>query len=150
MKIKQVRNVTDGQFGVNIKFVEYGTALLTAEEEEALLKSYPAVLKFKDITFTENVQVQGGNVTIGAGGQSVTVAVTNKEIPVNDKFEAVYRVSLNNIADSEVTGQLTTKELVAQAKSLIFEAKVVKKLTEILTTTRNKANSFISDTEVVI
>ena len=150
MKINSVRNVTDGKFGASIKFEDYGTALLTAEEEEELLKSYPATLKYKDITFTENVDVVGGNVVVGSGSQSVTVSVTNKELPIDKTFEAVYRISVNNVADSEVTGKLTTKELVAQAKSMIFEAKVLEKLTQLLEATRNKANSFVNESEIVI
>lgn len=149
MKFSTVRSVVDGKFGSTIQFLEYGTDSLTAEEEEKLFKSYPATLEFSSIQFTEKVSVQGGNIVLGSG-QNVKVSVTNKIIPINKTFVAEYRIALNHIPDSEVTGQLTSKELVAQAKSMIFEAKIVEKLREILTETRKKANSFTSEDEIVI
>lgn len=149
MKFSTVRAVNDGKFSSTISFLEYGTDLLTADEEAALLKSYPTELEYSEVQFTAQVSVQGGNIVLGSG-QDVKVSVTNKIIPIDENFVAEYRIDLNHISDAEVTGKLTSKELVAQAKCMIFESKVLEELTSELTETRNKANSFAVNSEVII
>ena len=149
MKFTVERKIENNVFSVSIAHKEYGTDVLSADEEKAILDSFNPTLAYKDITFSGNYDVVGGNVTAG-GGNTVKLSLNNRVVNIDSTFAAVYRIDANSILDSQFAGlgNINTKELYAQAQCKLFEDKIIERLDTILKATRSMKNDFVKTEEV--
>lgn len=152
MKFVTTRTVDKNVLSVTIAFKEYGTGVLTAEEEKEILESYPVDLVYNDITFRGNYQVSAGDVVANGGGDQIELTLNNRRVKVDETFTVTYRVDAKTIPASALAGKnhLNKAELLAQGYCKLFEDKVKAQLDTILQATRNKFNSFESSDEFTI
>ena len=152
MNFKIERDILDNKFTTQIVFDSYGSVDITPEKEQTLLENYPTKLTYSDINFTDKYEVDSDNNVVRneVDGEEVTIALTNKDIPLGEEFVAKYEVSTSSIKDIEVGTLLNTKELVCEAKCKLFEEKIVEKLTELINEVKSKDNDFEDESPIDI
>ena len=139
MKILPIRSIESDTYTTVIKPSEWGTASVTAENELAMLEDTPQLLRYADIEFKDKFIVSDGLpvVSTEANAVEVNLDLNNKEFMLDENFE----VSLS--IDSELDGTVfTDKHVLAQAKTILFETKVIARIKELLEIARSHVNSF--------
>ncbi len=156
MNLKIVNEIDNNVFSCTITVDSFGTEQMSATDEQDLLADFPTTVAYRTMKFEENIKVEG-NVPVKSDiepDESTTVKVTlppvsNKEIALDENFEAVYRTDLNKIAQSATDEHvLTTRELVAQAYCVVFADIVVDAVKKIMEELRKKAPGFESESYV--
>lgn len=144
MQLKIERNVKDNKFETMISFEDYGGTDITAEDEKELLENYPCMISYKDLTFSGKFNVKDKEVVIDESdeGESVTLTIMDKVLPLTENFQAKYEINTKDILDTELQAKLNTKEIICQAKVLLFEEKIVEKIKELIADLKAKDNNF--------
>lgn len=144
MKILPVRSIENNTFKTVIKPSEMGDSIRTAQQEIDLLLDFPQVLRYSDIEFKGKFVVVDGIPSISdeADAVEVTLDLNNKEFTLGEDMEISLEVNADKIASSEVNAVLTDTLLVAQAKVILFENRVMAKIKELLDTARSHINTF--------
>lgn len=144
MKILPVRSIENNTFKTVIKPSEMGDSIRTAQQEIDLLLDFPQVLRYSDIEFKGKFVVADGIPSISdeADAVEVTLDLNNKEFTLGEGMEISLEVNADKIASSEINDVLTDTLLVAQAKVILFENRVMAKIKELLDTARSHINTF--------
>lgn len=144
MKILPVRSIENNTFKTVIKPSEMGDSIRTAQQEIDLLLDFPQVLRYSDIEFKGKFVVTDGIPSISdeADAVEVTLDLNNREFTLGEDMEISLEVNADKIASSEVNEVLTDSLLVAQAKVILFENRVMAKIKELLDTARSHINTF--------
>jgi hypothetical protein len=152
MNIKTTNEITNGVYTTTITAVDFGYDMLSSEEELNILNNYSCKLKYKDLDFVGKFKVIDGEVmmTEDEDGSDIEIAVSDMIIPINKDFKAEYKVAVNKIKDEEVNDILASKEMICEAKCILFTTVVKNALASILEEVRNKATNFEGTTEEMI
>lgn len=152
MNITTTNEITNGVFSTVITVSSFGADTLSSEEELNLLNNYSCKIRYKDLDFSGKFKVVDGELTLTEDEDAalVELAVSDIAIPVNKNFKAEYKIALNKIQDDEVTGELTSKEMVCEAKCKLFASVVKEELKRIVEEIRSKSTSFEGSTEEMI
>lgn len=154
MKILPVREIENNVYTTTLAPTEMGTATTTAELETAMLVDFPQTLRYADINFVDTFKVVDGLPVISADADAVEIKIdnlTNKEFQINENLNITLSVDANKIPASEVDGVVFTTALqVAQAKTILFETKVLAKIKELMDAARANVNDFEITTEVIL
>ena len=145
MKILPIRGIENDTYTSIIKPSEWGTASVTAENELAMLADTPQLLRYADIEFKDKFIVSDGLpvVSTEANAVEVNLDLNNKECMLNENFEVSISIDAKKILDSELDGTVfTDKHVLAQAKVILFETKVIARVKELLEIARSHVNSF--------
>lgn len=145
MKILPIRSIENDTYTTVIKPSEWGTASVTAESELAMLEDTPQLLRYADIEFKDKFIVSDGLpvVSTEANAVEVTLDLNNKEFVLDENFEVSISIDAKKILDSELDGTVfTDKHVLAQAKVILFETKVIARVKELLEIARSHVNSF--------
>lgn len=144
MKILPVRSIENNTFKTVIKPSEMGDSIRTAQQEIDLLADFPQVLRYSDIEFKGKFVVADGIPLINdeADAVEITLDLNNKEFTLGEDMEISLEVNADKITSSEVNDVLTDTLLVAQAKVILFENRVMAKIKELLDTARSHINTF--------
>lgn len=145
MKILPERGISKDTYSTLLKPSEWGTASVTAENELAMLEDTPQLLRFADIEFKDKFIVSDGLpvVSTEANAVEVTLDLNNKEFVLDENFEVSISIDAKKILDSELDGTVfTDKHVLAQAKVILFETKVIARVKELLDIARSHVNSF--------
>ncbi|WP_291567032.1 MULTISPECIES: hypothetical protein [unclassified Clostridium] len=144
MQLKIERDVKNNRFETIISFENYGGTDITAEDEKELLENYPCMISYKDLTFSGKFNIKDKEVVLDESdnGETVTLTVMDKVFPLTENFQAKYEINIKDILDSELQTKLNTKELICQAKILLFEEKIVEKIKELIVDLKAKDNNF--------
>lgn len=151
MKVLPQRSIEKDTYSVIIKPLEWGTATVTAEEELEMLKDTPQTLKYSDIDFTEKFKVVDGLPVVSSDEDAVevTLELNNKKFVLDENFEVSISVDANKISAEEIDDTvLTDKYLVAQAKVIVYETKVLAQIKKLLDEARAHVNTFEDTVEV--
>lgn len=151
MKILPVRSIENDIYSVVLKPSEWGTATVTADSELAMLNDTPQTLRYADIEFKEKFKVVDGIPVISAEDDAVeiTLDLNNKEFLLDENFEVSLSVDANKVAPTEIDGTVfTDKYLVAQAKIITYETKVLARIKTLLDEARAHVNTFEQTVEV--
>lgn len=151
MKILPERSIENDVYTTVIRPLEWGTATVTAQSELEMLADTPQTLRYADIEFKEKFKVVEGLPVVSADEDAVEVSLdlNNKEFLLNEDFEVSLSVDANRILSSEIDDTiLTDKYLVAQAKVITYETKVLARIKELLDEARAHVNTFEETTEV--
>lgn len=151
MKILPERSIENDVYTTVIKPSEWGTATVTAQGELEMLADTPQTLRYADIEFKEKFKVVEGLPVVSADDDAVEVSLdlNNKEFLLNEDFEVSISIDANRVLSSEIDDTvLTDKYLVAQAKVITYEAKVLARIKELLDEARAHVNTFEETTEV--
>ena len=145
MKILPERGISKDTYSTLLKPSEWGTASVTAENELAMLEDRPQLLRFADIEFKDKFIVSDGLpvVSTEANAVEVNLDLNNKEFVLDENFEVSISIDAKKILDSELDGTVfTDKHVLAQAKVILFETKVIARVKELLEIARSHVNSF--------
>lgn len=151
MKLLPVRSIENDVYSVVLKPSEWGTATVTADDELAMLKDTPQTLRYADIEFKEKFKVVDGVPVVSAEADAVeiTLDLNNKEFLLDENFEVSLSVDANKVAPAEIDGVVfTDKYLVAQAKIITYETKVLARIKTLLDEARAHVNTFEQTVEV--
>ena len=151
MKVLPERSIENDVYTTVIKPSEWGTATVTSESELEMLADTPQTLRYADIEFKEKFKVVEGLPVVSADEDAVEVSLdlNNKEFLLNEDFEVSLSVDANRVLSSEIDDTvLTDKYLVAQAKIITYETKVLSRIKELLDEARAHVNTFEQTTEV--
>lgn len=118
-----------------------------------MLNDFPSKLTYRNLVFSKKVKLAGTVPVIAEDSEEsegvVTVklpTLSNKEIPIDEKFEALYRIDVNKIPASVLDeAVLTTKELAAQAYCVVFAEVIKNAVQNIMNELRAKAPSFTDE-----
>lgn len=150
MYLKVENNIENNIFITSITVDSYGTEQMSALEEKELLENFPSDISYRNLIFKKNIKMNGAvpqvtdEVVDGVTVIEVTLpALSNKEIPIGDNFNATYKIDTAKIPKSAVDGSvLTSVELVAQAYCLIFKTVICEEIEAIMDALRTKAPNF--------
>ncbi len=145
MKILPLRSIENDTYTTVIKPSEWGTASVTAESELAMLADTPQLLRYADIDFKDKFVITNGipQISTDESAVEVTLDLNNKEFILDENFEVSLSVDAKKILDAELDGTVfTDKHQLAQAKTILFETKVVSRIKELLEIARSHVNSF--------
>lgn len=147
MDFKVTRGLENKVFSTAVKFAAYGGFGLTTEEEEALIADFGApVIDIGSIDFKGKFSVGADRRVIvdDVAGEEVSFVLNSKKVDVDKSFEAVYNIDAKKVPDTEVKTILKSKELVAEAKCVLFEAKVKEALGVAIDALKAKRTTFES------
>lgn len=161
MQLKVTHDIENNVFATTITVDSFGTEQLSEDDEKELLNDFPTKIAYRNLTFTKNVTMSGSvpvvtDTVITSENENTIVAVTippisNKEVQIDENFNAVYKIDVNKIPNSAVDANvLTTKELVAQAYCVVFDAVVEGAVGAAMTAIRAKAPAFAGETLVSV
>lgn len=153
MKIKPIRSIENDTYTTLIKPLEFGISSMTDEEELAMLEDTPQMLRYADIEFVDKFVITNGLPTISTDEDAVEISLNlnNKEYIINEDFSVSFSSDSNKILDSELDDKVfTNKHLLAQAKVILFETKVIEKIKELLDVARSHRNTFEETIEQTI
>ena len=158
MNLLVKNDIDDNVFSTTVTVDSYGDAVYTSDEEKELLSNFPVSIAYRNMTFTKNVKINGTVPEITSDPVDGTTvveltlpALTNREIDIGDDFNAEYKISTEKIPASATDANvLTTKELVAQARCLVFQTVVKETVAEKMNEIRSKAPSFEGETIVSV
>ena len=151
MRFLPKRDIKNNTYITLLKPLEFGTNSMTSIQELEMLKDTPQILRYVDIDFTGKFKVLDGLPVISTEDDAVEIslALNNQEFLIDENFEVSLSVDANKIASSEVDGVVfTTKQLVAQAKIILYETKVLERIETLLDEARAHINKFEETTEV--
>ena len=152
MNVTTTNDITNGVFSTVITVSSFGADTLSSDEELNLLNNYSCKIRYKDLDFSGKFKVVDGELTLTEDEDAalIELAVSDLAIPVNKSFKAEYKIALNKIQDDEVAGDLTSKEMVCEAKCKLFASVVKEELKRIVEEIRSKSTSFEGTTEEMI
>lgn len=161
MDLNIKHDIENNVFSTVVTVDSLGTELLSEDEEKELLHDFPSKIAYKNLSFTRNVKMNGSlpevtseEVTDDTSGTIVSVSVpplSNKEILVDENFEATYRIDVSKISSSAIDENvLTSAELVAQAYCIVYDAVICDAVTDIMKSIREKAPMFSGESVVNI
>lgn len=151
MNFETKRKVENNVFSVNIVFTEFGTEEMDENREKALFDDlgFPSI-NLGNITFEGEFDVDGDKRVIDAeagSGDKVSFVVNAKKLILGPGFSTSYSVDARDIASSELGSKLNTNRLVAEAKCLLFQEKVLEAIENSVTKLKAERTRF--ETEVV-
>lgn len=147
MDFKVTRELENKVFSTGVKFAAYGGFGLTTEEEESLIADFGApVIDLGAIVFNGKFSVGADRrvVVDDAAGEEVSFILNSKKVNVDKSFEVSYSIDAKKVPDTEVKAVLKSKELVAEAKCVLFEAKVKEALGNAIDALKAKRTTFES------
>lgn len=145
MKILPIRSIENDTYTTVIKPSEWGTASVTAKNELAMLADTPQLLRYADIEFKDKFIVSDELPVVSTeeNAVEVTLDLNNKEFILDENFEVSISIDAKKILDSELDGTVfADKHVLAQAKVILFETKVIARVKELLEIARSHVNSF--------
>ena len=149
MYLKVKHDIENNVFISEITVDSFGTSNLSVCEEKEMLQDFPSHITYRTLDFARNVKMTGSipEVTEDEVGSGVVLvklpALSNQEILIDQNFKATYKCDLCRIPQSAVDEEvLTTKELVAQAYCVVFDAVICDEVKRIMDEIRTKAPAF--------
>lgn len=144
MKILPVRTIENNAYKTVIKPSEMGDSIRTAQQEIDLLADFPQILRYSDIEFKGTFIVTDGIPVLSDDTSAVEVVLdlNNKEYTIGQDMEISLEVSAEKVGSAEINDILTDALMVAQAKVILFETRVMAKIKELLDIARSHVNTF--------
>lgn len=144
MKILPVRTIENNAYKTVIKPSEMGDSIRTAQQEIDLLADFPQILRYSDIEFKGTFIVTDGIPVLSDDPSAVEVVLdlNNKEYTIGQDMEISLEVSAEKVGSAEINDVLTDSLMVAQAKVILFETRVMAKIKELLDVARSHVNTF--------
>lgn len=150
MDLKITNNIDNNIFSTNVTIDAFGSEQLSEYEEKDLLVNFPVKLAYRNLTFSKKIKIVGTVPEVGdddeSGENVITVTIpplSNKEIPIDEHFNAYYKVDYTKIPLSAVDGKvLKNREMVAHAWCLVFSTVICDEMKQIMNEIRLKAPAF--------
>ena len=158
MLFKKTRSLNEKVFSTKISFVDFGErdalGAIDAEakaNEQALVDDFGAPIVSVGKEFVGHAKVESGKVVLvddstDPDAACVSYVLSEKKIDVTTGFEALFAINAKkecacmDKADPSVT--ILTPEQVAEAKCLVFEVEIEKRLAEVIDGLKAKYTAF--------
>lgn len=153
MVVLTKNELENGIFQTTVSIKEFGTVDLTPEQEKEKLNDFNNELVYKNIDFEKNIKVVEGIPTItedvvdNSSVVKVGLAMNNQTYIIDENFNVSYRIDVKRILEGEKNAVLTTKELVCQAKCLVFSTCIKEELEKIVNEALTKVIGFEGEIE---
>lgn len=159
MKLTKTINIEKGKVTATVACAELGDDTYTTEEELEMINDYNKAVKYSDIKFSAKMIYENGAFEILADDESdgeklakadeVKLDLINKEIPLNETFNAKITINVDQI---KIVGEntITSKELMAQAKATLYVTKISEDISKILTKLRALQPDVEGTTEEIV
>lgn len=156
MDLKITNNIDNNIFSTRITVDALGSEQLSEDEERELISNFPVKLAYRNLKFSKNIKINGTVPEVtdeeadDTGVVSVTLpALSNKEILIDENFDAYYKIDYTKISPAVVDGEvITSREIAAQAYCLTFSQVICDAVREIIDELRKKAPAF--EGEIII
>ena len=145
------RNLTDKVFSSTIKFKAFGAPGYDEEAEKFLIDDFGApTIDVGAIEYKAKFKVEEGKLVIDdlAGEDEIEFVLNSKKVKVDNVFTASYAIDAKR--EKGMTTVLSTPELVAEAKCILFETKVQAKVAEAIAALRTKGTQFEVDAPIEV
>lgn len=149
MKINQKTTIENDNVGVEITVDVLGTADLTAEQELELLHNYNKMIEFNKISFKGNMKINNNLPVVTEdpvdGTNVVEVAINdiiNEQIIVDENLHITFNRDVTKFPESELNDVFSKRELLGQAKVILFATRIKEAITEKLAEIRDLSNTF--------
>lgn len=152
MKLKFDPKIENNIVKMTITVDSLGTSGMTAEDEASLLQDFPAIVEYKNLTFSKKLNLNAQNDVIedNTTGEAITVSVINKKIPVDANFTAEFILNINDIPTTSLLTIFNTKEKMGRAMAECFRLTIIDALKTILADMRAKKSDFeVANTEII-
>lgn len=154
MNIKQKNIILENVVGTKISVELLGTSELTAEQELEQLHNFTRNLEYTKIKFSAPMKMIDNIPVIASEDDSDTQLVSlnliNKKIPLDETFSVDISIDVSKIPTSELGDVFTTVESLAQAKIVLFAAKIKEEINRLLTEIRAMSNDFETEIEYTL
>lgn len=149
MKINQKNTIENDNVGVDITVDVLGTADLTAEQELELLHNYNKMIEFNKISFKGNMKINNNLPVVTddpVDGTSVVEVVINdiinEQIVVDENLHITFSRDVAKFPESELNDVFSKREMLGQAKVILFATRIKEAITEKLAEIRDLSNTF--------
>lgn len=149
MKINQKNTIENDVVSVDITVDVLGTTDLTDQQELELLHNYNKIIEFNKISFRGNMKIENNIPVITEeevdGTSVVEVSITdviNQQIIVDENLHISFSRNVTKFPDSELNDVFTKKEVLGQAKCVLFATRVKEAIVEKLGEIRALSNTF--------
>lgn len=141
-----IEKTLDNQvFTATIKFDSFGSTEITAEEEQALVGDFGAPKIDIGGEYIGKYKVEDGTPVVDdIAGDTVKLVVNSKKVDVTTGFMAAIAIDAKKIPEAEKGVSISTAQLVAEAKCILFVEKIQQKLSAAITELRAKKTTYES------
>lgn len=139
-----IEKTLDNQvFTATVKFASFGSTTVTAEEEQTLIGDFGAPKIDIGGEYTGKYKIEAGvPVVDDVAGDAIKLIVNSKKVDVTTGFVATVSVDAKKIPDSEKGVSVSTAQLVAEAKCVLFVEKIQAKLATAIADLRTKQTAY--------
>lgn len=139
-----VEKTLDNQvFTATVKFDSFGSTEITAEEEAALVADFGAPKIDIGGEYTGKYKLESGKPVVDeVTGDAVKLIVNSKKVDVTTGFLATVSVDAKKIPDTEKGASISTSQLVAEAKCVLFVEQIHAKLAAAIAELRSKKTAY--------
>ena len=145
-------------FSTHVTVDALGTEQLSEDEERELISNFPVKLAYRNLKFAKNIKINGTVPEItdeevdNTSVVSVSLpALSNKEIFINEEFDAYYKIDYTKISPAVIDGKvITSREIASQAYCLIFSQVICDAVRDIMDELRKKAPAFEGESIVSV
>lgn len=146
MKFKIERSLKDKVFLTCIKFSEYGDSVLTLEEEKALIEDFGLISIEVGGTYNGKFKVnEEGKISLVEGedidAEQICFIQNNMKLALDETF----KISYNCDAKKQEAAEKLNIYQIAEAKCLLFEKEIERKIEGALKDLKAKKTSFETD-----
>lgn len=149
MKIIQKNTIENDIVSVDITVDILGTADLTENQELELLHNYNKIIEFNKISFKGNMKIENNIPVVtedAADGSSIVEVsisdVINQQIVVDENLHISFSRDITKFPDSELSDVFDKKEILGQAKCILFATRIKEAIAEKLGEIRALSNTF--------
>ena len=158
MKLNIKKTIEDNIVTVDISVASLGTSTSTSEEEMSVLADFPRSVRFSDVNFSANINLDSNGdpiVTDEEADDSTIVTVElkniiNKEYPINADLNISMPFDVSKISSTETNTLLDTVEKVGKAYAVVFATKIQEEIAKKLAEVRSLNTKFEGESEVIL
>lgn len=171
MQIRTTNEINENLISVKIKTEATGTTTIDSATEINLLHNFPKEIEYSKIKFEGNMKIvdgvpvittdepehtitaQDGTVTTVGAANVATVKIDdliNKKYIIDENLDIEFVIDVTKLRDDEVGTVFDTKEMLGEAKAVLFANKVIDAIKSRLAEIRALSNTFEGEEEQII
>jgi hypothetical protein len=130
MNFKIERGIESGVFFSKISFSSFGCSTMTAEEEEKMYAKFHFPTVDLGGSFIGMLGVIDGKVVMSEAPEAefLSFVLNSNKVTVDQEFVAEYRVNVGEFGSDSLGLVLDTDTKVAEARCVLFETEVMKRI----------------------
>lgn len=144
MNFKVERDIESRVFSTKVSFASLGSETMTPDEEAKMFDDFNFPVIDVGGSFAGKFKVEDDKVVLSEDldAQVVKFVLNSNKVTVDEKFQAEFRINIDKIDTIEVGPILDDKIKIAEAKCLLFEVEIEKRIREQIESIKSKLTSF--------